>query len=179
MRFSFLVIPLLIACGSSSGKPAATADESDNTISNNETATTDKATNNEAEKSVPDEVKASEMKAESKSEKKSSEEAASDDSAAVKDDSRTTASCEKVVKDNRPAFKKCYKGRTDLKGTISLQIELDAAGKIKKAYIGEESTIKDQKIYDCILDTAKTLTFPKSTKGLDKNFEYEFGVNNG
>lgn len=97
---------------------------------------------------------------------------------APKDDSRTTATCRKVIEDNRPAFKKCYKDRAEIKGELVLRIDLDAAGKIRKAYIGEESTVKDKKIEDCVLDLAKTLKFPSSTKGLDKTFEYTFGIHN-
>jgi len=102
------------------------------------------------------------------------------DKKGVTDDSRTTESIKKIVVQNRPAFKKCYedarKLTPDLKGTVMLRMELDAAGKVKTAGVAlEESTIKDLKLAECITKIAKGLSYPASTKGLDKDFEYEFG----
>ncbi len=98
----------------------------------------------------------------------------------VTDDSRTTESIKKIVVQNRPAFKKCYedarKLTADLKGTVILRMELDAAGKVKTAAVAiDESTIKDVKLAECITKIAKGLSYPASTKGLDKDFEYAFG----
>jgi hypothetical protein len=103
--------------------------------------------------------------------------------AAPVDDSRTTASIQKIINENRPKFKKCYederKKAQDLKGTIVLELTLDADGKIKKSgFNAEESTIKVKSVGDCIVKVAEGLTYPPSSKGLDKDFRYEFGFNN-
>jgi outer membrane biosynthesis protein TonB len=103
--------------------------------------------------------------------------------AAPVDDSRTTASIQKIINDNRPKFKKCYederKKAQDLKGTIVLELTLDADGKIKKSgFNAEESTIKVKAVGDCVVKVAEGLTYPASSKGLDKDFRYEFGFNN-
>jgi hypothetical protein len=99
------------------------------------------------------------------------------------DDSRTTASIQKVINENRPRFKKCYederKKAQDLKGTVVLELTLDADGKIKSAGVDtDESTIKLRAVTDCIVRVAQGLKYPASSKGLDKDFRYEFGFNN-
>jgi hypothetical protein len=181
IRLPLVVLPFFYACATSTVKPPTTADDADTKTESHDSAKPDDDATLASKPVDSEKDDSSVKKEEAKSDKKPAAKGDNDDSAepAPKDDSRTTASCEKVIKDNRPGFKKCYKGRTELKGEIVLQIELDAAGKIKKAYIDQESTIKDQKVHDCILDFAKTLTYPSSTKGLDKNFEYTFGINNG
>ena|SRR5664280_909295 len=103
--------------------------------------------------------------------------------AAPVDDSRTTASIQKIINENRPKFKKCYederKKAQDLKGTVVLQLTLDADGKIKSAGVDtDEGTIKVRAVSDCIVKVAQSLTYPASSKGLDKDFRYEFGFNN-
>lgn len=103
--------------------------------------------------------------------------------AAPVDDSRTTASIQKIINENRPKFKKCYEDERkkvqDLKGTVVLELTLDADGKIKKSGVNaEESTIKVKAVTDCIVKVAEGLTYPASSKGLDKDFRYEFGFNN-
>ena len=99
------------------------------------------------------------------------------------DDSRTTEAIHKLIKDNRKQFKKCYederKKAPDLKGTVMLKLTLDAEGKIKNADTDpEETTIKVKAVTDCIIKVAHTLTYPPSSKGLDKDFQYKFGFNN-
>jgi hypothetical protein len=103
--------------------------------------------------------------------------------AAPVDDSRTTESIRKVIDANRPKFKKCYEDERkkvpDLKGTVVLELTLDADGKIKSAGVDtEDGTIKVKAISDCMVKVARTLTYPASSKGLDKDFKYEFGFNN-
>jgi len=99
------------------------------------------------------------------------------------DDSRTTEAIHKIIKDNRKTFKKCYederKKAPDLKGTVLLKLTLDAEGKIKSAGIDpDETTIKVKAVSDCIIKVAQSLTYPPSSKGLDKDFQYKFGFNN-
>jgi len=190
LKSPLVLLPFLFACGSGGGKPAASASDAEGKTESAEKANAesgdaksdksdigaDEASPKSGEISKAKGDAESEAKSDAKKDKKSGE---SDEAEpAPKDDSRSTAACEKVIKDNRKAFKKCYSGRSDLKGELTLRIELDAAGKITKAFIDDDSTVKDDKVQKCILDLAKTLTFPASTKGLTKDFEYNFGINN-
>lgn len=186
LRTPLVVLPFFFACASGAGKPAVSADGADSKPSTSEEATAEesgKDASNKSDIAADEESSKSDEKSEAKSsDTKDKKAAAKDDDdsgeAAPKDDSRTTAACAKVINDNRKLFKKCYKDRSDIKGEIVLQVKLDAAGKVTKAFIDEESTIKDVKVHTCILDIAKGLTYPASTKGLEKDFEYNFGINN-
>jgi len=192
LKSPLVLLPFLFACGSGGGKPAASAGDAEGKADSAESANADSGNAKSdkldksdksdmgADEAAPKADEKSEAKSEAKSEGKKDKKSGDGDEAepAPKDDSRSTAACEKVIKDNRKAFKKCYSGRSDLKGELTLRIELDAAGKIKKAFIDDDSTVKDDKVQKCILDLAKTLTFPASTKGLTKDFEYNFGINN-
>jgi hypothetical protein len=99
------------------------------------------------------------------------------------DDSRTTESIRKIINDNRATFKKCYederKKAPDLKGTVVLELTMDADGKLTSSGVdAEESTIKVRAVTDCIVKVAQGLKYPPSSKGLDKDFRYQFGFNN-
>jgi hypothetical protein len=178
LRLPLVVLPFFFACGSGSGKPAASAEDTA-AQSSEQDATGDAKDTSGADET--DSAKDGEGTSNSEATSDGKKAAAADESEGVvapKDDSRTTAACAKVINDNRKLFKKCYAGRSDIKGEIVLQVKLDAGGKVTKAYIDEESTIKDEKIHACIVDVAKGLTYPASTKGLEKDFEYNFGINN-
>jgi hypothetical protein len=173
----FVLLPLLSACGSSpKPTPAKSADEADSKTSakDEEAGLGHDTAKAESESSAPED------KAEKKPEKKL--DAEGEDATPV-DDSRTTESVNKIFKDNRKSFKKCYeevrKDKPELKGNVVLKVVLDAEGKVKKAYVEEsESSIHEQKIDDCMIKLAKSLSYPKSSKGLEKDFEYDFGFNN-
>ncbi|MGC4069513.1 MAG: AgmX/PglI C-terminal domain-containing protein [Polyangiaceae bacterium] len=179
LRLPLVVLPFFFACGSGSSKPAASADDANTATESSESAATGDGKDTSGADKTDMAKDASEGSAsESSGDAKKAAADEGDGAAAPKDDSRTTAACAKVITDNRKAFKKCYAGRSDIKGEIVLQVKLDAGGKVTKAYIDEESTIKDEKIHTCIVDVAKGLTYPASTKGLEKDFEYNFGINN-
>lgn len=171
-----MLLPLLIACGSSpKPAPATAADEANS----EETAGDSESSSADVKKA--DAENASDEKAEAKVDKKA--DAGDDEDEAPVDDSRTTKSVDKIFKDNRKAFKKCYedvrKEKPELKGNIVLKVVLDGDGVVKKAFVEEsESSIHEQKINDCMIKLAKSLTYPKSSKGLEKDFEYDFGFNN-
>jgi len=99
------------------------------------------------------------------------------------DDSRPTAVVAQVVSKNRPVFKQCYeaarKKDPTLKGNVVLLLTLDAAGKLTNAKVDlERSSIKLPEVTDCMIQVAYGLSYPASSKGLDKEFEYDFGFNN-
>jgi hypothetical protein len=101
----------------------------------------------------------------------------------VADDSRTTGSINAVIEKNRPALRKCYEEalKTDpgLRGNIVLLLSLDATGKVTSASIdNERSSIKTPKVGECLVKLAKGLVYPASSKGLDKDFEKNFGFGN-
>jgi hypothetical protein len=169
---------LLIACASGSGKPPASSDDASG-ASEGATAATEPGKSGDATAATPTESNETvEPKSEDKKDVAAAPKAGDGEAASPKDDSRTTAACAKVIKDNRKNFQKCYSGRSDLHGEVHLVVELDAAGKVKKASIDDDSTVTDAKVRSCIVDLAKTLTYPASTKGLEKDFDYKFGINN-
>ena len=99
------------------------------------------------------------------------------------DDSRTTESIRKIINENRKTFKKCYEDERqkaqDLRGTVVLELSLDAEGKLTTVGVNaEKSTIKVKAVSECIIQVAKGLKYPPSSKGLDKDFTYKFGFNN-
>jgi hypothetical protein len=101
----------------------------------------------------------------------------------VADDSRTQRDIANIVSKNRPEFKKCFeaakKAEPGLKGNAVLTLTLDATGKITKAGIDDtRSSIRNLKFAECMVKVAKGLSFPASSKGLDKDFEYDFGFEN-
>jgi hypothetical protein len=183
LRAPLIVLPLIFACSSSGSKPAASADDADKT---EESASADASGDAEdmAKADDDEEAKSEDKKADKKATKKAAADEEDDDGeAAPKDDSRTTGACDKVIMDNRKAYNKCYKeggkNSSDLKGTIKLVVDIDSAGKVTKAAIDDESTIKEPKVYECMIALTKTLTFPASTKGLEKQFSHEFIHNMG
>lgn len=177
---AFCAVALLGACTSST--PAPKSADSESASSSEVAPTSSAAADNteapadtaESQTSAGDKATATETKAAEGEAKKGG---------APKDDSRTTASIQKIINDNRPKFKKCYederKKNQELKGTVVLELTLDAEGKLKKSGINmDESTIKLKAVTDCMLKVAEGLTYPASSKGLDKDFRYEFGFNN-
>lgn len=170
----FAVISLLMAC-SSGPKPVP-----ETAADKNETA--DSPADEDSDSGSSKKADAAEVTDEKKSDDKSEDKKAKDEDAPPVDDSRTTASVAKIFKDNRKAFKKCYedvrKEKPELKGNVLLKVVLDGDGQVKKAYVDDESSIREQKVIDCMIKVAKGLTYPKSSKGLEKDFEYDFGFNN-
>lgn len=178
------VLSLLIACSSSPTRPPASAsDKTDSAETNDgDDGKGDMAADAEDKKADSEKSEAKEEKSDKKaSDKKAAADDDDDDKPQV-DDSRTTASVAKIFKENRKAFKKCYedvrKDQPDLKGNVLLRVMLDGAGQVKKAYVDDESSIRVAKVTDCMIKLAKSLSYPKSSKGLDKEFEYNFGFNN-
>lgn len=177
LRAPLAVLPFFIACGSSSTRPVASA--SDKVESAETSGDSDIAANPDEEDKKAGSEKSDGAEDKAKSQAEADDE---DDDKPPVDDSRTTASIANVIKENRKAFKKCYedvhKEQPDLKGNVLLKIVLDGAGKVKKAYVDDESSIRNPKVTDCMIKLAQSLTYPKSSKGLDKDFEYDFGFNN-
>jgi hypothetical protein len=183
-RVALALLPFIIACGSSPAKPAVSpadttdaADGADDDKPKGDVAEGKKADSNKSDADKSDKNESSEKK----SDKKAA--ADDDDDKPPTDDSRTTAAVAAVIKERRKDFKKCYevvrKDQPDLKGHVILKLFLDGAGVAKKIYVDDESSLRNQKITDCMIKLAKTLTYPKSSKGLDKEFEYDFGFNTG
>jgi hypothetical protein len=186
INFSWSLLPILVACASSPAKPVASASDADAVDAKaKDDGASDMAAHPDEpapEKSDKASDKASTSDSKSDQAEAKSAKADTDDDKPPVDDSRTTASIANVIKENRKAFKKCYedvrKDQPDLKGNVMLKIVLDGAGKVKKAYVDDDSSIRNPKIVDCMIKLAQSLTYPKSSKGLDKDFEYDFGFNN-
>lgn len=179
----FALISLLMACSSGPKPVPETAADKTEAADSAADGESDSSESKNADSEQASDEKKSEDKSDKKADDKKSEDKKSEDGDAPPvDDSRTTASVAKIFKDNRKAFKKCYedvrKEKPELKGNVLLKVVLDGDGQVKKAFVDDESTIRESKVTDCMLKVAKGLTYPKSSKGLEKDFEYDFGFNN-
>ena len=170
---------LLGACASGAASTPASKTASEVSAAGSDES--DPKASDQTKKDVAEDAETDEV---TKSEKKdTSGDAKEKPSKGPVDDSRTTETLHKIVKDNRAKFKKCYEEERakaqDLKGSVVLELTLDGDGKIKSIGTNaEESTIKIKAVTDCIVKVAQSLTWPPSSKGLNKDFRYEFGFNN-
>jgi tRNA A-37 threonylcarbamoyl transferase component Bud32 len=89
-----------------------------------------------------------------------------------------TAIVTSVVGSHRPEVLKCFadgkKKDHALKGTVSLQMQVDNAGKIHRVQV--QSTIKDPLVAACIVRSANAWRFPSHSGG-DANVAYPFTIN--
>jgi hypothetical protein len=97
-------------------------------------------------------------------------------------ETRTMSMIQKVVLDNRTAFRTCYDAVQakvpELKGDLTLYFVLDAGGRVKKAELNEQrSTIKNDELTQCAIGELRKLQFPASSKGLDTKVNYPFNFN--
>jgi len=173
---------LVSACGPSmSNAPETKTASEESAAGSDESASGDKVKES-SKNDMAEEDETDEVTTPSKSNSGEAKEKPAKGAAPV-DDSRTTETIHKIIKEHRTTFKKCYETERakapDLKGSVVLELTLDGDGKIKSVGTNaEESTIKVKAITDCIVKVAQGLTYPASSKGLDKDFRYEFGFNN-
>ncbi len=173
---------ILGACASGTANAPAPKSASDDSAAGSEKseAKASDSTKQDMSEDETDEV--------AKADKKDDKKGASDDAKekggkGPVDDSRTTETLHEIIKKNRAKFKKCYEDERakaqDLKGSVVLELTLDGDGKLKSVGTNaDESTIKVKAVTDCIVKVAQSITWPPSSKGLNKDFRYEFGFNN-
>jgi serine/threonine protein kinase len=84
-----------------------------------------------------------------------------------------------VVGNHKTEVQKCFadgkKKNSSLKGTLSLQLQVDAAGKVHRVQI--QSTLKDPLVAACVVKSANAWRFPARAGGEAATVSYPFSVN--
>jgi len=84
-----------------------------------------------------------------------------------------------VVGNHKTEVQKCFaagkKKNTSLKGTLSLQLQVDAAGKVHRVQI--QSTLKDPLVAACVVKSASAWRFPVRAGAEAATVSYPFSVN--
>jgi len=84
-----------------------------------------------------------------------------------------------LMKQKRDGFRCCFdiwaKKNPGASGRVMLVINLGPDGKLKKAFVKQdESGIHAPEVESCMVDLAKTLTYPKSPSGKDTEYSHPF-----
>jgi outer membrane biosynthesis protein TonB len=92
---------------------------------------------------------------------------------------RDLSNIQKIVADNRKPVRACYekarKELPDLQGTLTITFVLDPNGAVKSAEPNQErSDIKNPDLVKCAIDVIKSLSFPKSPKGMETTVNYPY-----
>jgi hypothetical protein len=89
------------------------------------------------------------------------------------------ATVSSVISTHRPEVLKCFaegkKKNASMKGTISLQLQVEASGKVHRAQV--QSTLNAPLVAACVVRAANTWAFPKRTGGEVATVEYPFTIN--
>jgi hypothetical protein len=84
-----------------------------------------------------------------------------------------------LMKAKRDGFRCCFdiwaKKNPGASGRVMLVISLDPDGKLKKAFVKQDASgIHAPEVESCMVDLAKSMTFPKSPSGKETEFSYPF-----
>ena len=84
-----------------------------------------------------------------------------------------------LIKDKRDGFRKCFdlwgKKNPGQAGKIAFQFFLKPDGTLEKAaFKADEGDIHTPEVETCMIDFAKTLTYPKSSVGKDTVYTHRF-----
>ncbi len=89
------------------------------------------------------------------------------------------ATVSSVISTHRPEVLKCFadgkKKNASMKGTISLQLQVEASGKVHRVQV--QSTLNAPLVAACVVKAANTWAFPKRTGGEVATVEYPFTIN--
>jgi serine/threonine protein kinase len=89
------------------------------------------------------------------------------------------ATVSSVVGNHQGEVQKCFadgkKKNGNLKGTLSLQLQVDAGGKVHRVQI--QSTLKDPLVAACVVKSASRWQFPARAGGEAQTVSYPFSVN--
>jgi hypothetical protein len=84
-----------------------------------------------------------------------------------------------VISTHRPEVLKCFaegkKKNPAMKGTLSLQLQVDTAGKIHRVQV--QSTLNNPLVAACVVKAANAWKFPSRTNGELANVSYPFTIN--
>lgn len=101
---------------------------------------------------------------------------------APKDGSATSDRLQPLVdlmKTNRDKFRCCFdlwaRKNPGASGRVSIQLKIDPEGKLTSADIAQnDTTVAAPEVHSCILDVAKSLTYPKSPSGKETTYKHPF-----
>lgn len=89
------------------------------------------------------------------------------------------ATVSSVISTHRPEVLKCFaegkKKNSAMKGTISLQLQVEASGKVHRVQV--QSTLNAPLVAACVVRAANTWAFPKRPGGEVATVEYPFTIN--
>lgn len=90
------------------------------------------------------------------------------------------ASVKETVKANKAQMRPCYKDALakdpNLQGTVTVAWEIGDGGGVKSAQVeqGAGTTIKDEQVQKCVVETLKTWTFAAPPKGENVKISFPF-----
>lgn len=89
----------------------------------------------------------------------------------------TKEQIQQTIQKNIGSVIKCYEdeleSKPDLKGRVQLSFDIEVDGKILKSSVAK-TTLNNQKVEDCIVESSKTWIFPKPTNSKSVHVEYPF-----
>lgn len=88
------------------------------------------------------------------------------------------ADIQAVIKKRYVSIRSCYETQLQtnqkLKGRVVVGFTIKLDGKVKGVKKGDDSTMKDKKVVNCVLDIMKSLQFPERKKGEEIQINYPF-----
>ncbi|HLM74415.1 MAG TPA: AgmX/PglI C-terminal domain-containing protein [Polyangiaceae bacterium] len=84
-----------------------------------------------------------------------------------------------LIKANRDKFRCCFdlwaRNQVGASGRVSIQLKIDPEGKLTSAEIAQaDTTVAAPEVHACILDVARSLTYPKSPTGKETTYKHPF-----
>jgi hypothetical protein len=84
-----------------------------------------------------------------------------------------------LIKANRDKFRCCFdlwaRNVPGASGRVSIQLKIDPEGKLASSEIAKtDTTVEAPEVHACILDVAKSLTYPKSPNGKETTYKHPF-----
>ena len=83
------------------------------------------------------------------------------------------------MKANRDKFRCCFdlwaRNNPGAAGRVALRVKLDPNGALTTSEIvDKDTTVKAPEVHACIIDVAKSLTYPKSPSGKETTYTHPF-----
>jgi outer membrane biosynthesis protein TonB len=84
-----------------------------------------------------------------------------------------------LIKANRDKFRCCFdlwaRNQVGASGRVSIQLKIDPEGKLTNAEIAQaDTTVAAPEVHACILDVARSLSYPKSPTGKETTYKHPF-----
>jgi hypothetical protein len=84
-----------------------------------------------------------------------------------------------LMKANRDKFRCCFdlwaRTKPGAAGRVSIQLKLDPEGKLTSSEIAQaDTTVAAPEVHACVLEVAKSITYPKSPNGKETTYKHPF-----